>query len=616
MCGLAAIFGQDHLNPKEIKTMIASIAHRGPDHQGFFENDKVLMGSCRLSIFDFSNKGNMPMSDKTGRYVIIYNGEIYNFKELKKKHDIITKSETDTEVLIELFAKLNVECFKLLNGIFSLIIFDNLEKKIYSARDRLGVKPLYYFKKKNNFYFCSEIKGILRVNKDIQINSDIVKFYLNTSFYDSFEETFYKDILQVEQGTYIIFDLNKKNLNKKRYWDLNDDKNLNNSFELFDQHLTNSFSIQQRSDTKIGVNVSSGVDSNLMISYLNLINKGQNNILANSYYFSDPEYDYRKDLNDMSQNYGWKINCHEIKSQDIIENFEEVSNFQDEPFPGIVTIAKHILIKKSYPSDCKVILEGQGGDEAAGGYKYIYPLYILDLIKKFKFSKAFNEVKDFKIIENIDNKEFYSYFINSLKGYFYGGVSADGTKSNSEGLFLFSSSKNHQMYKIILKKIAQNKSFLKRIIYRDIFYCKLPRILRSCDRASMAYSKELRVPLLDHNIVNFLFSIDNNKMINKGILRDYYRNFALEKFKHNKYIKQKKYYVSDPQTKWLKTSIFNWMYDILTSKSLHIESLINKKKLTDYLNNFKKNDRIKNSNLIWQLISLEHLLKKNRLTTF
>ena len=289
MCGLAAIFGQDHLNSKEIKTMISSIAHRGPDHQGFFENEKVLMGSCRLSIFDLSSKGNMPMSDRTGRYVIIYNGEIYNFKELKKKYDIITKSETDTEVLIELFAKLNVECFKLLNGIFSLIIFDNLEKKIYSARDRLGVKPLYYLKKNNNFYFCSEIKGILRVNKNIQINSDIVKFYLNTSFYDSFEETFYKNILQVEQGTCIIFDLNKKSLNKKRYWDLNDDKTLNSSFELFDQHLTNSFSIQQRSDTKIGVNVSSGVDSNLMISYLNLINKGQNNILANSYYFSDPE---------------------------------------------------------------------------------------------------------------------------------------------------------------------------------------------------------------------------------------------------------------------------------------------------------------------------------------
>ena len=132
----------------------------------------------------------------------------------------------------------------------------------------------------------------------------------------------------------------------------------------------------------------------------------------------------------------------------------------------------------------------------------------------------------------------------------------------------------------------------------------------------MAYSKELRVPLLDHNIVNFLFSIDDNKMINKGILRDYYRNFALGKFKYNKFIKQKKYYVSDPQTKWLKTSLFSWMYDILSSKSLQIETLINKKKLTDYLNNFKKNDRIKNSNLIWQLISLEHLLKKNRLTTF
>ena len=166
-----------------------------------------------------------------------------------------------------------------------------------------------------------------------------------------------------------------------------------------------------------------------MISYLNLINKGQKNISANSYYFSDPEFDHRNDLKEMSDHYGWKINTHEIKSQDIIDKFETVFDNQDEPYPGIVTIAKYLLIEKSYPDDCKVILEGQGGDEMGAGYKYVFPLHILDMLKNFNFISAYNEIKKFNESEKNRKKDFYTFFINSLKGFFSGGISADGTRS-------------------------------------------------------------------------------------------------------------------------------------------------------------------------------------------
>ena len=611
MCGIAAIFGTNESKLHDIKAMISSIAHRGPDNQGFLNNENISLGSCRLSIFDFSENGNMPMNNSTGRYNIIYNGEIYNFKELKKKYNIITKSNTDTEVLIELFSKFGTDCFKLLNGIFAFIIFDNVKKKVYCARDRLGVKPLYYIKNNNKYYFCSEIKGILKVVKDINIDLNSIKFYLNTTFYDTSKKTFYKNIFQVEQSTCLIFDLNTQNIVSKKYWDINDREDPYANFDLLDKHLSNSLSIQQRSDTKIGLNLSSGLDSNLMISYLNHINGGQKNISANSYYFSDPEFDHRKDLKEMSEHYGWKINEHEIKSQDIIEKFEKVFDYQDEPYPGIVTIAKDILIERSYPADCKVVLEGQGGDEMAAGYKYVFPLYILDLIKKFKIFNTFNEIKSFRNNENMDIKAFVYFFTNSLKGYFYGGISADGTRSNYYDIFKFGKNESSSLYKDIIYKLEKNKSYLKKFLYRDIFFCKLTRILRSCDRASMAHGKELRVPLLDHNIVSFFFSLENKKLIHNGILRDYYRNFALNKFKYNKFIKQKKYYQSDPQTKWLKTSLFSWANDILSSKNLYIDQLINKKKLANYLNNFKNDKGINNSNLIWQLMCIEYLFKKN-----
>ncbi len=612
MCGIAAIFGTNESKLLDIKSMISSISHRGPDNQGFLNTENISLGSCRLSIFDLSENGNMPMSNKTGRYNIIYNGEIYNFKELKKKYNITTKSNTDTEVLIELFSKLGVNCFKLLNGIFAFIIFDNLEKKVYCVRDRLGVKPLYYLKNNNKYYFCSEIKGILKVVKNVHIDFDTIKFYLNTTFYDTSKNTFYKNISQVEQATCLIFDLKTQDIVNKKYWDLDDKENPHENFDFLDKHLNNSFSIQQRTDTKIGLNLSSGLDSNLMISYLNHINGGQKKISANSYFFSDPEFDHRKDLKEMSEHYGWKINEHEIKSQDIVEKFEKVFDHQDEPYPGIVTIAKDILIERSYPADCKVVLEGQGGDEMAAGYKYAFPLYILDLMKKLKIFDTINEIKSFKNNENMDIKAFVHFFKNSLKGYFYGGVSADGTNSSYDNIFKFEKNESSWLYKDIINKLEKNKSYLKKFLYRDIFFCKLSRILRSCDRASMAHGKELRVPLLDHNVVNFFFSLKNNQLIHNGILRDYYRSFALNKFKYNKFIKQKKYYQSDPQTKWLKTSLFSWANDMLSSKNLYIDQLVNKKKLADYLQKFRKDEGIKNSNLIWQLISIEYLLKKHK----
>ena len=183
MCGIASIVGGLPQNHETIKKMINSISHRGPDHQGFFNDKKIQLGSCRLSIFDLSSKGNMPMNDASKRFTIVFNGEIYNFKELKSKYDLKTNSNSDTEVLIELFNKFGTNCFKELNGIFAFIIYDKIHHKVYCVRDRLGIKPLFYTKKQS-FLFCSEIKGIRAVFDEITINNNMVEFYLKNSIYD------------------------------------------------------------------------------------------------------------------------------------------------------------------------------------------------------------------------------------------------------------------------------------------------------------------------------------------------------------------------------------------------------------------------------------------------
>ncbi len=608
MCGIASILDIDGSSNKSINSMIDSINHRGPDHKETYLFDGVALASCRLSIFDLSEKGNMPMHDLSKRYVIIFNGEIYNFKDLKKQYNIQTKSSSDTEVLIELFSKIGVKSFNLINGIYSFIILDKLEKKLFCVRDRMGVKPLYFSKEDNRYYFCSEIKGIKKVLKKIEINEELVKYYLSTSYYDFSKETFYKNIFQVKQGTYLEFNLNKNTFHEKKYWDLTISENKSSSLDLH-KLFKNSFNLQQQTDTKIGINVSSGIDSNLMISYLNQINGGQKEIKANSLFYSDPGFDHRDDLSEMSKYYKWKIDLFEMKSQDVIDTFDKVSFFQDEPFPGVATIGKHLLIQNNYSSDCKVILEGQGGDDFAGGYKYIFPLFLLDLLKNLNLNQFFKEIKSFKEIEKMNNINFLMFFYYSTIGFFKGGVSADGTSTSLSKLLNLNIPEVIKKYNNVTFKYPRKTNFLKKIIYRDIFYSKLPRILRSHDRLSMAHSKELRVPMLDHNIVEYFFSLQNKDIVQNGILRKKYRDLCKEQFKNNKFLHFKKRYTPSPQTKWLRTSLFEWMYYRLTALSFDLNGIIDKKKLPKFLEDFKKNDKANNSNFIWMLLNLEYLFR-------
>ena len=380
MCGIAAIIGTSYSSKEKITSMIKSIKHRGPDDTGYFSTNNVQMASARLSILDFSQKANMPMTDKSGRFVIIYNGEIYNFLELKK-FNLVTKSNSDTEILIELFSLLNVKCFDYLNGIFALIIFDKINNKIYCTRDRLGVKPLYYHNDGNNLYFCSEIKAFKKIINNLKIDEEIIKFYLTTGYYDFSKSSFYKNIFQVKQGTYQEINVNDLLSREVKYWDLTSKSQIA-KLENPNSFFLDSFSLQQRSDTPIGLNVSSGIDSNLMISYFDKINKGQKNIQANSFYYFDKEFDKSNEIKEMSEYYKWKIYLHEITSEDIMNNLENVLQANDEPIPGIPTVAKYLLIKRGYNSDCKVVIEGQGGDDIAAGYKYIYPLHLLIYLKK------------------------------------------------------------------------------------------------------------------------------------------------------------------------------------------------------------------------------------------
>jgi len=600
MCGISGIFGHK-ANKANIIKMSEIINHRGPDNQDFSIHNEIAISSNRLSIIDLSSKGNMPLKDITKNFEIVFNGEIYNFKELKEKYNLNTVSNTDTEVLLELYKKIDTSCLNELNGIYAFAILDKKKNQLFCARDKLGVKPFFFYHLNDELIFSSEIKSIISVINP-EVNEENLINYLSSGIYNHNSSSFFKNINQLLPGQYLI--KNRKNFQIKKYWDLEKkEKKFENTNieEEFCKLLEDSFKKQLLSDTKIGINVSSGVDSLTMMTILNKINNGQGEITANSYYFNEEKVDENKDLEEFSKKLNWKVNFLLIKPSDIINNADDVIYSQEQPFPGIITFAKHILIKSNYENSRKVILEAQGGDEIAAGYKYTFPFFIKDLLRNKKYFKAFNEVNKFIKNEDLDYKSFYKFYKNCTNNYFKGKLSADGSS---------------QLKIEIEKEISTIQNFislndnlnnLDKVLYLDIFSKKLPRILSSCDKASMFSSKELRVPLLDHRLVEFCYNIPSYKKINNGNLRDFYRNTVIEKYNLkyiSKSITKPKNYISDPQTIWLKKDLFDWAYDLINKNNSFFENYIDKKNLLDEFIKFKKND-LNNSFFFWQIINLE-----------
>ena len=563
MCGLVACTISDCNHKIVALEMLEKIKHRGPDNSGIFSDFNVSLGSCRLSIMDVSFAANMPMTDKTGRFVIVYNGEIYNFKDLKKKYQFLTTTNSDTEVILELYAKFREKCLEKLNGIFSFIIYDKLNNNLFCARDPLGVKPFYYVFDNINFFASSEIKSFSKFNSN-NINLNVVKKYLMTSFYDYGEETFFKNVFQLKPGHYLNYSIKKKKLITKKYYFLNQKNNIEKNIKeenLINRGtdlILNSFKMQMQADTNISLNLSSGLDSKLMLSCVDKINGGQKKIRANSFFFENKNFNEKPDLEAFAKFKNWKVNFFKINPEDVKSYFDETLFASDGPFPGLPTIAKNLLIKRSSVSSFKVVLEGQGGDDIAGGYKYFFGYFLKDLIKSGYLKKFFIEVFHFSKIEQINLFKVLNLLFNSFNSLTEGGVSADGSKSVFlDVLDRDLINKNNIVTNNLDDELKHISGDLKKVIYRDLFYTKLQRILKSCDRVSMINGKELRVPLLDYRIVDFFFNLENNQMIRNGNLRFLYRKIAGKLIgNQEEFIKKK--YIIDPQSLWLKNELYEW----------------------------------------------------------
>jgi asparagine synthase (glutamine-hydrolysing) len=466
MCGIAGIIGSVSNGGEIINKMLFTQRHRGPDATNSWAAQNIVLGHNRLSIIDLSNDANQPMLSENGRYVIVFNGEIYNYLELKESLSYYHfKTSSDTEVILALYQLKGKEMLNDLNGMFAFVIWDNIEQKAFIARDRFGVKPFYYSFNEGNLYFASEIKTLYAAGIAKQKNKKVWANYFCYGTYGLPNETFWEGINQLPAGHYIAYDFAKKEINPVKWYDFV--ANISNTPVLSETELKatyfkllkNSIQLRFRADVPVGFNISGGLDSSALLALVNEEFPANASIEAFTFYTNNEEYDELPWVELMLQKTNNPLNKCLLKAEEIPALINTISWFQDEPFGGFPTLAYQQIFKKAKEKGIKVLLDGQGMDEAWAGYDY--------------------------------------YQTNT-------GFNIQGTTTSPVRPEVLIPEISKYAEKEIYETPFNND--LQNLQYRDLFYTKIPRALRFNDRISMMHGTELREPFLDYRIVELAFA--------------------------------------------------------------------------------------------------------------
>jgi asparagine synthase (glutamine-hydrolysing) len=568
MCGIAGIIGVD-ADEKCLDIMLQKQHHRGPDYKGIWSDDIAVLGHNRLSILDLTSNSNQPFKSNCGNYILVFNGEIYNYLELKEEllfYDF--KSTSDTEVLLASYIKWGKECLHKLNGMFSFAIWNKKEQSLFAARDRFGVKPFYYHISKESFYFASEIKTLHETSIPKKPNEPVWASYLAYGSYGMPNETFWEQIDQLPGGHYLEYQNSSLDVTKWYLFEEEIKKHQENKLSFkeakikYKKLLLNSISLRFRADVSVGFNISGGLDSSTLLALVNQLEKGKK-VEAYTFYTDDERYDellWVEKMISLTKNHLNKILLRPNKK--LKEKIDLISIIQDEPCGGIPTVAYSEIFKKAREQNTLVLLDGQGMDEQWAGYDY----YIQD---------------NNNTIQGVSKSPFRS---NVLKESFL----KKAIKPN---------------YPILFEDEVLNKQ------YRDLFYTKIPRALRFNDRVSMAYSTELREPFLDYRLVEFAFAQPIEYKIKKGVQKYLLRELVAE-FLSDSITYAPKRPLQTPQREWLGNEFFKEVENAVKNiRNSSIAKWFSFEELEKELKMYRAGDR-DSSFHIWQWLNTSILNNK------
>lgn len=535
MCGIAGILSENSnlVSREKLVKMTDSIVHRGPDGSGHWQSEDghVGFGHRRLSILDLSESGAQPMH-YLGRYTLTFNGEIYNYLEIRDKMQKIGykfRSNSDTEVLLALYDLKKEACLQDLDGMFAFAIYDNQTREVFCARDRFGEKPFFYTQFDGAFYFASEMKEFWAAGVARNPDPEMIFNYLHFDLLDNHSDlgqTFFKGVRKLAPGNYLIWKEGKFIIRK--YWAINPQNQnrtigLEEAKEQFRTLFIESVSRRLRSDVLVGSSLSGGIDSSLVVCVMDHLLKDHPESIQNT--FSARFKNFHKDEGYFIQKVREKtrITSHEVYSEmdelDLV--FDKICHHQEEPFGSASILVQYQVYELAKKMGVTVLLDGQGADEILAGY---HPY----------FTTFFNEIRKKSVVAF--EREFAAYNQLHEGNTINAKISKPGLKKSIMVKFPKLANKlSHQILKNKLKNVFYladdffseykrrthndfNYDFghLNSHLYFSTFEIGLPTLLRYADRNSMAQSREVRLPFLSHDLVEFVFNLPSELKIKNG----------------------------------------------------------------------------------------------------
>ena len=542
MCGISGIFSPEKkINSGIIATMTNELNHRGPDEDGYYQNEFYHCGHKRLKIIALDS-GQQPMKSNDGRYVLVYNGELYNYKELRsqlEKNKVIFNSESDTEVLLKMYEYYGSRCIKYFNGMFAFAIFDTIDKQLFIARDRVGIKPLYIYNKNGVFLFASELKAILKYS---QLDKKLDYNYINEYFtwrHSISDITPFKYVKKFPAGHHAIINVNM-DIKLEKYWELdwssNDLVSESEIIKKMEMELNNSVARRMISDVPVGVFLSGGLDSSSIAYYMSKNSSKPINTFTVGFN-EDSKYDETQYGKRVAEHIG--SNHHEINVEpSSINILEKIIYHMDEPI-GDPAIVPTFLMSEKAKQEVTVILSGEGSDEVNGGYEKYLRYYLLNEHPVLKHLKKisnfpFNFGRAGRLIKNSTYPA--EYFNLNLMPFH------NETKNLLRKPTNYLPSKDYGQTSIDLMAFDFN-TWLKN------------DLLVKVDRMSMAHALEVRVPFLDHNYEELLFKVKSSKKFKNIGTKSLLRKMMSGKLPST-ITSRRQHGFNVPLDKWFKDNVF------------------------------------------------------------
>jgi asparagine synthase (glutamine-hydrolysing) len=558
MCGICGFSGKK--DNKLLEAMSKALAHRGPDDAGFYEDGMVSLGHRRLSIIDLSEQGKQPMHNEYSTVWMVANGEIYNFQSLKKElvslgH--VFYSHSDSETIIHAYEEYGENFVNKLEGMFALAVWDTAKNKLILARDRIGIKPLYYAQNGPRLLFASEIKALLQdCGLKRQLNEDGFGQYLAFQCILT-PETMFKGVYKLEPGSMLVFE--NSALKKKRYWPVDEAGPRESTDSEVASALIDAVKSHLASDVPVGVLLSGGLDSSSLVALM--AEQGIENIDTFAVGFNQPD-DELGFAREVARKFRTRHHELMVRAQDLSNLIEKIVWHMDEPLADGGAVATY-LAAEEVRKLVKVVLVGEGGDESLAGYNW-------HRLCRFPFSLLPPNLK----------QRIYFYLTTFYKG------------------------DSHKPFDTFLSLFERKKNFLDSMTTFEVKNILPNSLLMKVDKMTMAHSLEARVPFLDYKFLLAAQGLRPGRKISLFATKIFLRRYMQNKLPQD-ILRRKKHGFIVPIGKWLENELHDFAYDTLCSESTYLRSIFSKGKIKSLFNRQKGLRAIENSSLLWKLLVFE-----------